>query len=356
MSGAADCSICRAIPDYAMVERLHTAERLPDEVERLEPLYGLRWPAQLRRCPECGALYRYVYDHDSEAGVGYGYTDESIERLTPENAAAWLERIVHDVPFAPHERLERELEALLAGTGLREASVAELIARLEGDDPVAARRAAWRLGRLGAAAASAVPALARALRAGSPHAARALGRIGPAAVGPVLEALEAAEHDPALLEVAAVAAGLLGAPAAAAWPAVVRGLEREEYPGRPPHMTAPLRRRCAAALGRLGGGAAPAVPALVAQLGGGWVREAAIEALGALGSAALPALVTALAEPDWSLRWDAARALERIGAAAAPALPALRAVAAREREPRVVRSAASAAIAAIEAPASGGEA
>src|SRR5690606_15074970 len=148
----------------------------------------------------------------------------------------------------------------------------------------------WRLGRLGPAAASAVPALARALRAGSPHAAVAPGRIGEAAAPAVLEALEDGEDDPALLDVAVVAAGVLGPRAAAGWPALVRGLEREEYPRRPPHLTAVLRRRCARALGRLGEDAAPAVPGLVAHLGNGWVRDAAIEALGTVGSAALPAL------------------------------------------------------------------
>lgn len=41
---------------------------------------GPRWD-QLRRCPACGAHFAYTWDHDSQSGVGYGYTDERLERL-----------------------------------------------------------------------------------------------------------------------------------------------------------------------------------------------------------------------------------------------------------------------------------
>ncbi|MFC1671421.1 hypothetical protein ACFL20_13590, partial [Spirochaetota bacterium] len=87
------CEICKNIPDYKLVEILHTAERLPEEVELLLiiggiPLHGA--PPQVRKCPLCSTYYTYIHDHDSEAGVGCGYTDEEITRLSDEEALKFL--------------------------------------------------------------------------------------------------------------------------------------------------------------------------------------------------------------------------------------------------------------------------
>ena len=89
-----DCAICKGIPDYKFVETLHTDERLPEEVEQLDVLggYGLYGCEQVRKCPTCGAYYSFLHDHDSESGVGYGYTDEAITRLTPEKALDLIEK------------------------------------------------------------------------------------------------------------------------------------------------------------------------------------------------------------------------------------------------------------------------
>ena len=75
------CSFCSAIPDRLTVDTVHDPERLPEAVGRLEVVDGDVWDRQLRRCPECSAFFAYTRDHDSESGVGYGYTDETIERL-----------------------------------------------------------------------------------------------------------------------------------------------------------------------------------------------------------------------------------------------------------------------------------
>ena len=90
------CSICKGIPDHQFVETLHTEERLPVEVSQLLILggYGLYGSEQVRKCPECGTYYEFLHDHDSESGVGYGYTDEAITRLTSERALALIEKII----------------------------------------------------------------------------------------------------------------------------------------------------------------------------------------------------------------------------------------------------------------------
>jgi len=88
------CALCSGIPPYQFVETLHTSERLPEEVKQLLVIggYGLYGSEQARKCPTCGTYYAFLHDHDSESGVGYGYTDESIERLTPEKALDLIEK------------------------------------------------------------------------------------------------------------------------------------------------------------------------------------------------------------------------------------------------------------------------
>ena len=88
------CPLCSGIPEYKFVETLHTDERLPEQVEQLLVLggYGLYGSEQVRKCPECGTFYSFLHDHDSESGMGYGYTDEAIKRLTPEQALDLIEK------------------------------------------------------------------------------------------------------------------------------------------------------------------------------------------------------------------------------------------------------------------------
>jgi hypothetical protein len=92
------CSICKHIPDHKFVETLHTDARLPEQVDQLEIIGGYGFYGygneQVRKCPLCKTYYAYLWDHDSESGVGIGWTDEEIRRLTPESAMDVMERIL----------------------------------------------------------------------------------------------------------------------------------------------------------------------------------------------------------------------------------------------------------------------
>ncbi len=76
------CSICKNIPEYKFVEILHTDERIPQEIDELQIVGGNSFIGEIRKCSLCGTYYEFIHDHDSESGVGYGYTDESIRRIT----------------------------------------------------------------------------------------------------------------------------------------------------------------------------------------------------------------------------------------------------------------------------------
>src|SRR3954470_10300000 len=105
------------------------------------------------------------------------------------------------------------------------------------------------------------------------------------------------------------------------------------------------RRAAAAALGRLGPKAGPAVPALAEALSDEdlYVRRLAALALGDIGAGgAVPALIEALGDEDEGARRRAAVALGEIGPEAAPALAALREL--REEGGEAVREAAARAV------------
>jgi len=93
-----NCPICRHIPDHKFVETLHTDARLPEQVKQLEILGGYGFHGygneQVRKCPLCKTYYTYLYDHDSESGVGIGWTDEEITRITPESALDVMDRVL----------------------------------------------------------------------------------------------------------------------------------------------------------------------------------------------------------------------------------------------------------------------
>jgi hypothetical protein len=93
-----NCAICKHIPDHKFVETLHTDARLPEQVDQLEILggYGFYGYAQVRKCPLCKTYYTYLWDHDSESGVGIGWTDQEIQRITPETALNVMERVLTD--------------------------------------------------------------------------------------------------------------------------------------------------------------------------------------------------------------------------------------------------------------------
>lgn len=76
-----DCELCALLPDRLAVDTLQAPDAFPAAARRLEPVAGERSEGQVQRCPNCGAHFLYTFDHDSESGVGYGYTEETLERL-----------------------------------------------------------------------------------------------------------------------------------------------------------------------------------------------------------------------------------------------------------------------------------
>jgi HEAT repeat protein len=196
-------------------------------------------------------------------------------------------------------------------------AVPELAVALGDADAGVRRAAAETLGGIGPAAAEAVRVLAAALGANDGDfrrvAARALGRIGPAAV----PALIAVRRD-AELGVRDAVAETLREIGSAAVPILKDTLgDADAY----------VREAAAEILGGIGPAAAEAVPTLAVALGDvdAYVRSMAAGALGGIGPAAaeaMPALAAALNDAKTDVRLAAASALGRIGPAAVPALAA----------------------------------
>ena len=102
--------ICKNIPDDKTIEALQTEDRLPKEVNELQIIGGNISISQLRKCPQCGTYYIFIHDHDSESGVGYGHTDESIKRIDPISAQRLKKEKMEG--FESTELLKQELEDL----------------------------------------------------------------------------------------------------------------------------------------------------------------------------------------------------------------------------------------------------
>jgi len=242
-------------------------------------------------------------------------------------------------PASPEEppALQRAREP---ATGTRADAFA---ADLRAGEPEVRRRAVSALAGIGtdavrdpAALVAAAPALVEALGQEDLgwQAARALERIGAAAVPPLREGLESGElplsHDVVwLIE-------MLGPTAAPLAPALVARLERADrrsvhYLERAlaalgPTAVGPLvealgreeaevRRRAAEILGRMGQEAEAGASALLARLGDedAGVRSAVEHALSNMGRAAEPSLLSRLSSTDPKQRAEAARMLGRSG-------------------------------------------
>ena len=110
------CPICRHIPAHKAVETLHTQDRLPPEVTQLDVIGGhaLYGREEVRRCPQCGTYYAFIHDHDSESGVGYGYTDEVITRLTATEAVVLIEKTIGQMQQSLRYWRRRETEGARA--------------------------------------------------------------------------------------------------------------------------------------------------------------------------------------------------------------------------------------------------
>jgi HEAT repeat protein len=183
-------------------------------------------------------------------------------------------------------------------------------------------QAAEALGQIGPDAAAAVPVLAEMLRDRSEPgyksiaAARALAKIGPAAVGALAAAL--ADRDKYTREYALTGVRELGPGCVPAMPAIVALLREDDWR---------LRAEATAILEAAGSAAKAAVPALEALLrdGPSQARIAAVDALVRIKAAvSVPAITALLRDEDAAVRIAAVDALVRIEAAASvPAITAL---------------------------------
>ncbi|MDQ3624446.1 MAG: HEAT repeat domain-containing protein, partial [Verrucomicrobiota bacterium] len=195
-------------------------------------------------------------------------------------------------------------------------TVAQLAKQLTGADLTARRDAGYQLGKFGADAKDAVPALIKALddpdKQVWSYAAAALAAIGPDAADAIPALLEnlnsrkargqrPRDKDQALFR-SAYALTQIGP---AAIPPLIAALGSEDTP---------LRRGATKALGGMGAAARSGIPALIANLEqpDEALRREVIEALGLIGPEAIPPLVEALGSPDPRPRAGAALALAAI--------------------------------------------
>ena len=201
--------------------------------------------------------------------------------------------------------------------GVLHAEVNPLIETLQGEDERARLNAAYRLGRVGAAA---IPALKQAFHGSSEavrnYAGYALSLTGSPAVPTLIDALQATDDS--------------------------------------------VRASAAYSLADMGKTAQEAIPALTraAQDASEWVRRHATEGLGLIGqqvseeidlSEAVQVLTAGLRDEYYWVRDNAARALAKLGTIAEPAIPTL--VAQLEDENRYVRFHAALALKQIKTPA-----
>jgi hypothetical protein len=106
------CAVCRTIPDFLEVETLHGDQRLPSAVGRLLSLGWYIECTSLARCTGCGTFFAVHYDHDSESGVGIGYTDESVRRLSQDEAIACCHAALKRYPMWNTRPFDSALHAL----------------------------------------------------------------------------------------------------------------------------------------------------------------------------------------------------------------------------------------------------
>lgn len=223
---------------------------------------------------------------------------EVLARLGPA-AVPWLiDALDHDVMIADPNAVEALVRI---GAPARRA----LVKRLRHARAEHRSRAAFALGKMGQAAARAVPALTKLL----------------------------SDRSSAPRRAAIIALGNIGPPASRAVPQLVKRLESEHK--------ALLRTNAATSIGKIGHSTAAAVKALVRALedGNRHVVAGACSALGRLRArAAVPALILALSHPCRTVRFSAIEALGRLGPMARAALPALRALVGKKSDPAANRA------------------
>jgi len=280
---------------------------------------------------------------DLEAIIGYAAGLDWREWLPLDQRLALLTWALSNENWS--DRREAAYQLGRIGAKAKDA-VPALIATLGDSDSGVRETAALALGEIGPEAKAAVPALIQALgdedegvREG---AAIVLGDIGPeeGVVPVLLQAL--GDGDSSVREAAVGALGKIALEAQEVLPALLKALQDESLM---------VRARAAEVLGRVETRSEEVVPALARALedSSEWVREAAAASLGRIGpaaKAAVPALIQAL--QDWApqVRHAAAEALGRIGPEAKAAVPAL--VQALQDETAGVRRAAARALGEIK--------
>lgn len=212
-------------------------------------------------------------------------------------------------PARPSTTLEPTVMAPRSAPSVRSSlapsAIKAIVDHLDHPDHDVRAAAAAALAQVGPDAASAVPALVRALHESTPREAFAfaLGRMGPAAVLPLFDVLRG--HDPALRRLAAESLAIIG-------PASVDALVDALIDMRPE-----VRRLAAACLERIGPDAAPAAIAPLRWAAADddlSVRRIAVAALGVIGAddpVAMDALVGCCADTNEEVRIVAARGLGR---------------------------------------------
>ena len=265
--------------------------------------------------------------------------DHRVRQTAAESLARYLPEAKSALPRLTAMLLQENKAVVRAAAAMALAAFAEqaeeagpaLVEALGDREPWVAWEAAKALGRLGAAGRKALPRLKEVLSGDSPElrrsAAWALGELGPHAADAV-EALTqavrvgAGERKGGAARAAAMQAlGRVEAPLQQAGPALAAALTTDADPD--------ARRWGAIALGQYG----PAAQAFVGDLVCGMsdkddlVRGAAVEAVGRIGpgaARAVPSLMSVLADDrEGQNRCLAARALGDIGPAAREALPLL---------------------------------
>ena len=198
--------------------------------------------------------------------------------------------------------------------------VASLAETLHTRDARICQAVANALAEMGSSAVAAIPALAEASRradletSARVEAIRALGKIGPETIPPLVQMLQS--ENLSLAAAACHALGTLGSAAEPAVPALRNMIHRPE---------AVLRLAAVESLGEIGSPAKGAVPDLIGLLHDKDrpLRFAAAQALGRMGPPAIRSLENALRDKDGTVRDLAAYALGEMGPDASAARTAL---------------------------------
>lgn len=212
------CLTCGVWSDFS--ERLDDSERStrPATFDRLEVLGSSGDWASACRCPECGALFEWYRERDSDTGI----RTESVTRREGERAIGLILDALEWPVVVTKPALMESLSKWLVRPSLDELRSAATFDRVAlgrivvlGREAVALtpRLEAHVVSELGARALAAIGAfeiLERAARAGARSALRALARSGPVGVETTLVTVLNDERDPSARMEAAAGLGRLG--------------------------------------------------------------------------------------------------------------------------------------------------